>query len=269
LSTVAATNYTGSNAFDRADSDSDQFNREHVHNPAKALDNHTHESGKGIQIPTGGIADLAVTAAKIANTTITDGKVAAANVDGVSATASMRTLGTGAQQAAAGNHTHSETVTRLATSTLGGAAASIEFTSISGSYKTLLVVFQARGDNASSTVTLRVQFNGDTASNYEYESSEGAVDASADHMRALTNLPAASSGAGRAASGEILIPGYAETAFHQQITSSVGTAYGTNSLSTERVVGNWRNAAAITSVKLSPSAGNFAAGTMMTLYGLN
>lgn len=39
--------------------------------------------------------------------TITDTEVAAANKDGTAGTASMRTLGTGAQQAAAGNHTHS------------------------------------------------------------------------------------------------------------------------------------------------------------------
>lgn len=49
------------------------------------------------------IAALAVTAAKIANATITDTQVAAANKDGASATPSMRTLGTGAAQAAAGN----------------------------------------------------------------------------------------------------------------------------------------------------------------------
>lgn len=42
----------------------------------------------------------------IAASVITDTNVAAANKDGVAGTASMRTLGTGAQQAAAGNHTH-------------------------------------------------------------------------------------------------------------------------------------------------------------------
>lgn len=49
------------------------------------------------------IDNLAVTAAKIANATLTDVQVAAANKDGVAGTASMRTLGTGASQAAAGN----------------------------------------------------------------------------------------------------------------------------------------------------------------------
>jgi len=49
------------------------------------------------------IANLAITAAKIANATITDVQVAAANKDGAAGTASMRTLGSGAAQAMAGN----------------------------------------------------------------------------------------------------------------------------------------------------------------------
>ena len=53
--------------------------------------------------PSPTVAALAITAAKIANATITDTQVAAANKDGASGTASMRTLGTGAAQACAGN----------------------------------------------------------------------------------------------------------------------------------------------------------------------
>lgn len=49
------------------------------------------------------IAALAVTEAKIAALAVTDAKVAAANKDGASGTPSMRTLGSGAAQACAGN----------------------------------------------------------------------------------------------------------------------------------------------------------------------
>lgn len=49
------------------------------------------------------IANNTITATQIAAATITDNEVAAANKDGVVGTASLRTLGTGAQQAAAGN----------------------------------------------------------------------------------------------------------------------------------------------------------------------
>lgn len=54
-------------------------------------------------VSTAKIQDGAVTAIKISDGVITDAKIAAANKDGLAAVASMRTLGTGAQQAAAGN----------------------------------------------------------------------------------------------------------------------------------------------------------------------
>lgn len=44
-----------------------------------------------------------IRAAQVQNQTLTDAQEAAANVDGSAATASLRTLGTGAQQACAGN----------------------------------------------------------------------------------------------------------------------------------------------------------------------
>src|SRR5262245_5359207 len=47
-----------------------------------------------------------VTSTHILDGTVTDTDVATANKDGVASPASMHTLGTGAQQAAAGNHTH-------------------------------------------------------------------------------------------------------------------------------------------------------------------
>lgn len=53
---------------------------------------------------------LKVTTGKIALLAVTDAQVAAANKDGIAATVGMRSLGTGAQQAAAGTHTHSTSV---------------------------------------------------------------------------------------------------------------------------------------------------------------
>lgn len=57
--------------------------------------------GSGSVVAT--IANLSVTAAKIALGTITEAQVAAANIDGAAATPSLRTLGTTGAQACAGN----------------------------------------------------------------------------------------------------------------------------------------------------------------------
>jgi len=52
------------------------------------------------------MAATRVTSQDIKDATIVDGDVAAANKDGTTATPSLRTLGAGAQQAAAGDHGH-------------------------------------------------------------------------------------------------------------------------------------------------------------------
>lgn len=44
------------------------------------IDTHTHASGSGVQIPTGGITDLAVTSAKLAANAVTTAKITDANV---------------------------------------------------------------------------------------------------------------------------------------------------------------------------------------------
>lgn len=56
---------------------------------------------------------------------ITDAHVAAANKDGLAATASMRTLGTGSQQAAAGDHTHSIYMRKYSTTLSGGSTSEV------------------------------------------------------------------------------------------------------------------------------------------------
>lgn len=70
--------------------------------------------------------DVSATAWNAAHTidagTITDTEVAAANKDGTTSTASMRTLGTGSQQAAAGDHGHA-TLAPLASPTFTGTPA--------------------------------------------------------------------------------------------------------------------------------------------------
>lgn len=57
---------------------------------------------------------------QVGDATLTDVDIASANKDGASSTASMRTLGTGSAQAAAGNHTHTQWNKRVISAAFDG-----------------------------------------------------------------------------------------------------------------------------------------------------
>ena len=60
-----------------------------------------------------------------------------------------------------------DTFIKIASVTVGsGGASSIDFTSIPSTYTDLVVVHSLRGTNAAVYQQARIQFNGDTASNY-------------------------------------------------------------------------------------------------------
>ncbi len=63
------------------DSSSDYFNHSELAANWDSIDNHDHTSGKGVQIPAGGLANNAVTGATIANNAVTSAKIAADSVD--------------------------------------------------------------------------------------------------------------------------------------------------------------------------------------------
>jgi hypothetical protein len=98
------------------------------------------------------VTNLAAPAANEAlrkgQTDVTDAEVAAANKDGVAGTASMRTLGTGAQQAAAGNHTHT-----LGDDTSGEAVEDDTTDTSGGYYEETVIATVSEYDLASVTPT--------------------------------------------------------------------------------------------------------------------
>jgi peptide methionine sulfoxide reductase MsrA len=161
---------------------------------------------------------------------------------------------------AAGN-----TYTPLATQTLGSAAASVTFSSISGSYTDLVLVF--RGKITTGSPTSRLQFNGDTGSNYS--ATMLYVDSSSMGGVRVTNEASANTGALSDEFGITIIQlnNYSNTTTYKTTFSrytSLGTSY--------REIGSklnlWRNTSAITSIVISPASSTFTSGTTFTLYGI-
>lgn len=72
MSRTNSTNYTAAgNNFPIASAASDAFHKEDVQTLAAAVEAHDHTSTKGLQIPTAGITNLAVTTAKLAANAVT------------------------------------------------------------------------------------------------------------------------------------------------------------------------------------------------------
>ena len=157
----------------------------------------------------------------------------------------------------------------IATTTLGSAAASITFSSISSAYTDLRLVIVATMDSGGTMPTL--QFNNDTAANYSTTSLYG-TGASAGSCR-TTNYNYFELG-GESTGGSTTIPMLLTIDIFSYAGSTNKTILGSESNDLNgsgevtRRVGLWRSTSAITSIKIPTSSGNLKAGTTATLYGI-
>lgn len=170
-------------------------------------------------------------------------------------------------------------VTKIAEFVLGVVTASVTFSSIPGTYRTLLLPWEARGDNPTASTAVVMQANSDTTANYDSELYQFHGSVSGPFVQELIgtatpaagDMCAASAPAGFAGAGVIEIPNYAGTTFNKAATcrSSFKGANTTGNINHEIEAWFWRSNAAINALKLSPGAGNFAAGSSFQLYGCN
>lgn len=158
------------------------------------------------------------------------------------------------------------TYEKIATSTLGSTTNGVTFSSISGTYTDLVLIFNGAG-NADINVDLR--FNLDTGSNYSNTAmgtqGSGAVstrNSSQSAMRmnyqgylrnAFTSLAI------------INIMNYSNTTTYKTVLNR----YNNGNTGVDANVGLWRSTAAIDSVEIKVSSGNtFSVGSTFTLYGI-
>jgi hypothetical protein len=158
---------------------------------------------------------------------------------------------------------------------LGSAQASVTFSAIAATYRDLRLVVRGRGDASATFSLVRMQFNGDTGGNYDWESitSNNTTVSGAGHV-AQTELEigyvtAATSPAGSPAFADVLIMDYRGTVFHKAISaqSSLRQTTAASGLWVRSTSGWWLNTAAITSIVVFPDTGNFITGTVVSLYG--
>lgn len=160
--------------------------------------------------------------------------------------------------------------------TLGVASASVDITGIVADYAHLRLVAYLRGDTAATAIVVNARFNNDSAANYDVQSLTGTGSGpSASESFGQTSVrvgrcAAASAGANLFGIIVVDIPHYAGSANNKIALShcadKIGTA--TTNIVNEHNSAAWRSSAAISRITLLPSAGNFAAGSRVTLYGM-
>lgn len=155
----------------------------------------------------------------------------------------------------------------IATTTLGSAAATISFTSISGAYTDIRIVLV--GTHETTVSTIRMQVNSDTATNYSYTELVGDG-ATATSARGSTSsrINCGNSNFNNTLPSLITVDWFSYAGSTNKSCLVTASLDRNGSGSVVRTVGLWRSTSAITSVQLFPASGNFATGTTATLYGI-
>lgn len=154
----------------------------------------------------------------------------------------------------------------IATTTLGSAAASYTFSSISGAYTDLIIVLSTKLTSGADGINM--QFNGDTGTNYSFTYFSGSgTSATSGRFNNTSNIKVAFNGYPTTADGHtsiVQINNYFNaTTFKTAITRDNNANNGTGA-----IVGLWRNTNAITSIVLTAVSSTFTAGSTFTLYGI-
>jgi hypothetical protein len=163
------------------------------------------------------------------------------------------------------------TYTPIAAQTLASAAGSVTFSSIPSTYTDLILIVNGRKDTAVNTDAFFCRLNGDGGSNYSSTelngdgSSATSFRTSNDAYCRLGVIPGTSAGSSIYGVSIVNFLNYANTTTNKSMLTrgSVASGQVTGSVSL------WRSTAAINSIVLyTAGLGNWASGSIFTLYGI-
>jgi hypothetical protein len=158
----------------------------------------------------------------------------------------------------------------------GSPTATVSFSSIPNTYNHLVIMEQA-ASSQSGADDVYMQFNGDTGTNYtrQFINGTGTTTSSGQNVgvqkAAITNVPGTGAPANNGDGATITIYNYAGTTFLKTAISTHMDIAGSATSNIDMGISafQWNSTAAITSVLLGPSGGNFITGSTFTIYGVN
>jgi len=153
----------------------------------------------------------------------------------------------------------------IATTTLTGTQANIEFTSISGAYTDFILTGTVVRTAASDIEFVLGNGSYDTGSNYSftYLYGTGSV-AGSGRASSQTKGNAGYASSTNPMSLTIQAQNYSNTSTYKTLLIRNSPASGDVSA----LVNLWRSTSAINQIKLTPLSGSFGAGTSLTIYGI-
>lgn len=166
------------------------------------------------------------------------------------------------------------TYSTIATNTLTSNAASITFSSISGTYTDLVLIVSAQ--QVTNGEDLALQFNSDTGTNYSRIYLCGDTSTATVHSGRSTNVNqvildhhATPPTANSFSTAIINIFNYSNANVYKTVLNRNGAVDSNPAQGVVMNVGLWRNTSAITSVKIfCTNSSNLKTGTIATLYGI-
>jgi hypothetical protein len=223
------------------------------------------------------IDNSTVTLAKIANASASS-KLLGAGASGSGAAYTEITVGTGLTMTGTTLSASASTpaMVLLATSSPSG-TGTVTFSTISGSYTDLRVVVRGRSTVGATNDLVNVRFNNDSSAIYDYQYLRGnngtasAAGSAAQTSFAAGNIAGATSTANVADMVDFTVYGYAQTTFDKVVkgTYSIKQSNSATGFFVNEINGWYRSTSAITRVDVILGSGNFAGGTVVSLYGIS
>jgi hypothetical protein len=155
------------------------------------------------------------------------------------------------------------TYTPIGSITLASATALVSFSSIPSTYRDLVFVFA--GDGSSGGADIAIQLNGDGGNNYDrvFMVGNGTSPSSGSNSN-VSRMDALTVANGRQTSMVCQFMDSSATDKHKTVLTrdnDTGLQVGARAF-------RWANTAAITSMQIFVTAGNFNTGSTFTLYGV-
>ena len=162
------------------------------------------------------------------------------------------------------------TYTLISSVTVGsGGAASMAFTSIPSTYTDLLVKTSTRGTSAHIANDIILSFNGSNANfTGKLLYGNGASTVSGNAGNSIGLYVGANATASTFSNGEYYIPNYTSSNYKSTSADDVSENNATTAYQ-YFIASLWSQTAAITSITLTPTSGNFVQYSTAYLYGIS